>query len=198
MTVSTTEVVWYTSYGSNISAERFAVYLTGGQARGSVRSHPGSRDSTPPRHAEHCTIQGGLYFAGVSRTWGGRGAAFFDPNVDGEVWAKRYLVTAQQFGDVLAQETGRTDAPIDLAALRSDGEHVLGTNRYDRVLHLGDLDDVPLVTFTSPTARADLNPPSIAYRSTIAGGLHDRPNTSTQDIGRYLDGWPPTTSGSVS
>ncbi len=197
MTISTTEVVWYTSYGSNISAERFAVYLTGGRARGSTRSLAGARDSSPPRSAAHCTIRGGLYFAGVSRTWGGGGAAFFDPDIDGHVWAKRYLVTTQQFIDVLGQETGRANAPVDLAAVQADGEQVLGSNWYDRVLHLGELDGVAMFTFTSPTIRTDLKPPSSEYRATISRGLAERPNTTANDVDRYLDGWPPSSAAST-
>ena len=60
-------------------------------------------------------ISGGLYFAGRSSGWRA-GMAFYDPEAPGEVAARAYLITAEQFVDVLAQETRRSPGmTLDLA-----------------------------------------------------------------------------------
>ena len=41
--------VWYASYGSNLLAERFGYYLSGGALPGQEVGHIGARDSTPAR-----------------------------------------------------------------------------------------------------------------------------------------------------
>ena len=62
------------------------------------RSHPTVSD---------CLISGGVYFAGRSSGWRA-GMAFYDPGAQGQAAARAYLITTEQFVDVLAQETRRS------------------------------------------------------------------------------------------
>jgi hypothetical protein len=193
--------VWYVSYGSNMAAERLVVYLRGGVPSGSTRLHPGARDPSDPLADEPCRLAHRRFFAGNSRTWGGGGVAFVDPQPgSGDTPARRYLLTVEQFHDVWAQESGRAvgtplefataDAsPVELATLEPGSSVVVGTGGYDRLLLVGRIDDVPAVTFTSPREPDSLvpNPPSAAYRSVIAAGLGQSHAMAEADAHRLID-----------
>ena len=59
--------VWYVSYGSNMSAARFACYVEGGRPPGGTRTNPGCRDRTPPVR----DVPVGYIFEVISRGYGG-------------------------------------------------------------------------------------------------------------------------------
>ena len=193
--------VWYVSYGSNMAAERLAVYLRGGIPPGSTRLHPGARDPSDPLADEPCRLAHRRFFAGHSRTWGGGGVAFVDPRPgSGDTPARRYLLTLDQFHDVWAQESGRAvgtplelaaaDAsPLELGGLEPGYNAAVGSGGYDRLLVVGRIDDVPAVTFTSPLEPASLapNPPSAPYRSLIAAGLQQAHAMAEAEALRVID-----------
>ncbi len=143
-----TDNLWYAGYGSNLSRDRFACYVQGGAPIGAHHRYVGCRDKTLPRSTTRLELAGRLTFRGESTIWGG-GLAFLDPDVDGVVVARGYLITIEQLEDVEAQEP-----------------------RYDRVTEVGERDGVRVVALTStqvhPTA-----PPSAAYLRTILTGLTD-------------------------
>ena len=122
--------VWYVSYGSNMSLRRFACYIEGGTPPGGTRRNPGARDRRLPERTIPVDLPGTVYFAGESPQWGG-GVAFYDHARPGFTAARGYLVTAEQFADIAAQEMYRAPQPDDplaalvLAPLR-DGRHELG------------------------------------------------------------------------
>jgi len=146
--------VWYVSYGSNMSLRRFACYIEGGTPPGGTRRNPGARDRRLPERTILVDLPGTVYFAGESPQWGG-GVAFYDHTRPGFTAARGYLVTAEQFADIAAQEmyrAPRSDDPLAalvLAPLR-DGRHELGPGRYETLVEVGRVDDLPLLTFTSP------------------------------------------------
>lgn len=110
-------------------------------------------------------IPGSIFFAGVSRVWGG-GRAFYDPDSPGTVAARAFLVTQEQFEDIRAQEPAC----------------------YDRLLMLGDRAGVTMCTFTT-RARGDAvsrNPPAPAYLATIADGLREAYDWDDTQVVRYL------------
>ena len=119
--------LWYVSYGSNMSAARFACYLEGGRPVGGSHTNPGAHDPTPPGRDVPVDLPGTVYFAGDSRQWGG-GVAFYDHETPGPSAARAYLVTASQFADIAAQEMHRLPDPGDplvevvLGGLGGDGE----------------------------------------------------------------------------
>ena len=93
-------LVWYVAYGSNLSQDRFACYLQGGQPAGARRSYPGCSDRTPPREVVGLRLPGRVRFGGLSRVWGG-GLAFLDTEAgDGEVVARGYLIGTDQLDEV--------------------------------------------------------------------------------------------------
>ena len=153
-------LVWYVSYGSNMARDRLACYLQGGRPPGAHVSYPGARDGTPPR-AEACVeLPGTIYFAGSSKVWGG-GMAFYDHHVPGPTPAKAYLITAEQFADIAAQEMNRppeADSPLESLAfdLPVGASHSVGPGGYETLIVLNDVDGVPSVTFTAPHGSADI------------------------------------------
>ena len=193
MSADTASLVWYVSYGSNLLAERFAAYLEGGVPEGRVLPQQGARDPRRWRDDRPVMLPHRLGFQGVSKGWGGGGVAFIDPSVAQPLTRGRaYLITAEQFQDVLAQESGReVGTEVDLGEALEVGQAHLGQGRYDLVIHLGAPGGWPAFTFTTPTAPQDLdhNPPNEAYRSTIARGLQQSHGLSAGQADDYLVRW---------
>ena len=64
--------------------------------------------------------------------------AIYDVRADGEVAARAYLITAEQFVDVLAQEMRlEPGLEVDLASVKETGWHTLGAGRYQTLAHAG-------------------------------------------------------------
>lgn len=151
--------VWYVSYGSNMARDRLACYLQGGRPPGAKVTYPGARDSTLPQAEAGIELPGTIYFAGESKVWGG-GMAFYDHSVPGPTPAKAYLITAEQFADVAAQEMNRPpepDSPLERLVfdLPSGSSHSVGPGGYETLLVLDDVDGVPMVTFTAAHGSTD-------------------------------------------
>ena len=120
--------------------------------------------------------------------------AFVDPKPgSGDIAARRYLLTIEQFQDVWAQESGRrlgTEFDLgDLADLGQGAVRVLGPGAYDRLVVVGDVDGVVMVTFTTPHEPATLeaNPPSAPYRATLIAGLVESHGLSRSDAMTLID-----------
>lgn len=141
-------------------------------------------------------MAGRLVFAWESPTWGG-GIAFHEPAGDGEVLARAYLVTVRQFADVLEQEMRREPGvDHDLAPVMSGSPHPLGPGRYETVHLAGLLDGRPVLTFSSPDARAlGLRPPAAAYVATLARGLRETHGLDDADVADYLLACPGVVPG---
>ncbi|MFG2925347.1 histone deacetylase [Streptomyces sp. NPDC048305] len=167
------EQVWYTSYGSNMNLDRLAAYVRGGRPAGAARAYPGCRDSAMPARSVAVELTGAMYFATRSPVWGG-GRAFYDPYATGRVPARAHLVTARQFADIAAQEMYREPGTdLDLAGALTRGRAVLGEGRYETLVCAGQIDDVPVLTFTAPWRMDDVPwvAPSAAYVRCLASGL---------------------------
>ncbi|OKI96802.1 histone deacetylase [Kitasatospora sp. CB01950] len=180
--------VWYAAYGSNMQARRLAHYIAGGRPAGASRTYPGCRDRTLPGRTLPIFLPGLLYFAFESATWTG-GSAFYDPTRDGDMPARAYLLTAQQFADIAAQEMYRDPgADLDLTRVLTTGRDRFGPGRYETLICLGTIDAVPVLTFTAPwpLTHADLNPPSPAYLTTLATGLTESHHWSPTQSATYL------------
>lgn len=199
--------VWYVSYGSNMCAARLACYLEGGCPPGGTRHNPGARDPRPPRHSVAVHLPGSVYFAGDSTQWGG-GVAFYDHETPGPAAARAYLVTAQQFADIAAQEMHRVPDPEDpieevvLGSLGSGlgGRHRVGPGRYETLVEVGRIGGAPLLTFTAPHGidHVEHNEPSPAYLSMLAEGLSEAHGWGQAEAAGYLDGILPEQSSVAS
>ncbi|MFJ5924709.1 histone deacetylase [Kitasatospora sp. NPDC092948] len=190
--------VWYAAYGSNMHAGRLAHYIAGGRPAGAAQTCPGCRDRTLPERTLPVMLPGTLYFALESPTWTG-GSAFYDPTGTGDVPARAYLLTVEQFADILAQEMRRkpgTGADLDLTHVLATGRERFGPGRYETVLCPGGLDDIPVLTFTAPwtLAEAALNPPSATYLANLAAGLGEAHGWTPGQAAAYLATRPGATA----
>jgi hypothetical protein len=183
--------IWYVAYGSNLSRERFCTYLQGGQPNGSERNYPGCRDTSDAVDSFGLLIIGGVYFAGQSSGWGA-GMAFYDAEATGEVAARAYLITTEQFVDVLAQETRRPPGmTLDLEPFFQGDSYSDGVGGYPLLVRVGERRGLPLVTFTRPRSTASpLAAPSAPYLAAMAIGLREAHGWSEVQIDRYLSALP--------
>ena len=190
MTAASDDLVWYASYGSNCSRARFLVYLRGGTAAGSSRAQIGARDATDPLGDGPVHFPTAVCFAGFAHTWGGAPAFLeHDPSDRPGALGRRYLVTRQQFADVLAQESRRPFDSVslpDLGSLATGSRTTVGDGPYDALVALDPIDGVPVVSFTAPTPpeAREPAPPSEAYLRTIVTGLaevHDLADAALAD-----------------
>jgi hypothetical protein len=185
-------LVWYVSYGSNMHVDRFTCYVAGGTPDGGNRSYPGCRDRTPPLAIRGCSVPGGVYFATESPVWGG-GRAFFDPELPGVAHARAYLITEKQFADVREQEMYREPGTdLDLREVLANGRARLGDGRYETLIHLGDHDDHPMLTFTAPWSfgQEPLVAPTPPYLRMLGHGLLSAHGWSLREAAGYLAGLP--------
>ena len=183
--------IWYVAYGSNLSRERFGYYLRGGRPDGSGRDYPGCRDSTDPADSFGLLINGCVYFAGRSSGWRA-GIAFYDPGAQGEVAARAYLITAEQFVDVLAQETRQSPGiSLDLGPMFRGERYSEGVGGYSILVRVGEQRGIPLVTFTRERHTApSLASPSPLYLAAMASGLREAHGWPQRQIDRYLAALP--------
>jgi hypothetical protein len=189
--LDTDDPVWYIAYGSNLSAQRFACYISGGRPWGGSRTYLGCRDRTPPRRDVGIRLTGGVIFAGSSRVWGG-GMAFYDPSADGEMAARAYLLTFGQLSDVVAQEIW---GPIgsNLALAEESGRRwPVPSRAYDTLLHVDDRDGAPMFTITC-SRKLEPAPPSASYLRTMLDGLAETFGCTAERRADYLLGAPGVT-----
>lgn len=185
-------LVWYVSYGSNMNAARLDCYLRGGRPPGAKVTYPGARDATPPRADAAVLLPGRLRFAGESRVWGGS-VAFYDHEEPGPTAARAYLITAQQFVDVAAQEMHRpprADDPLEdvVRAGVPGGTYAAGPGRYETLLHVGERGGLPMLTITAPGGARDLLPgePTAAYLAMLTAGLAQAHGWDAERAEAYL------------
>jgi len=189
--------VWYVSYGSNMYGDRLACYLEGGVPPGGSKLNPGARDPRPPRRVISVDLPGTVYFAGESPQWGG-GVAFYDHETPGPSAGVGYLVTAEQFADIAAQEMHRVPQhgdPLEAVvtgglAEHLGGRHEVGPGRYETLVEIGRHDGAPLLTFTAPhgSEHVEHTLPSDAYVAVLAAGLRETRRWREQQVTSYLQG----------
>ncbi|MDQ2727600.1 MAG: histone deacetylase [Actinomycetota bacterium] len=184
--------IWYVSYGSNLSWTRFSCYLTGGTPPGARRPNRGARDPSAPRADAALTLPGQVYFAGTSAMWGG-GVALYDPDLPASTLARGYLLTGEQFTDVMAQELGGAPGTVPSLPALAVGDRVeMTSGRYGTLVVGGERDGVPTATFTAPWAMADVDcsTPSLAYLATLATGLSESHGLDVKAQAAYLAAIP--------
>jgi hypothetical protein len=183
--------VWYVAYGSNLGLDRFRCYLSGGRPDGGLREYDGCRDPSDPGHSAALDVPGGLVFAGKSTVWGG-GMAFYDAGAPGRAACRAYLVTVEQFADVVAQEMRRPpggEFARDLAGLLDDVEevHTMGSGRYETVTRLGEREGAAMFTVThDDVGSLEPVPPAAAYLRWIAAGLRETHGWEPEQVADYL------------
>ena len=168
---------WYVAYGSNLSSARFGRYLAG------------CRDTAPPWRWAPVEVPHRLLFARTTERWGGGGVAFLDPEPSpgaltlGRAW----LVTLEQFADVLAQECGLPVGSVAVPAL--DGGCVVAYpgHWYGCVVPLGSREGWPMVTFTDELAGGLVfSAPGAAYRAVVTEGLIETHALTPAEADAYI------------
>ena len=181
--------VWYASYGSNLYRKRFLCYIIGGSPEGSSKYNIGSRNKTHPIGDEQIIIPYSLYFAKRAMSWGNKGVAFIGLDKENKTYGRMYLITEEQFMDVVCQENGNINLSIDLNMVITNNSVVLKSDTwYGNILYLGSNNDYPIFTFTSPNSMNSEHfiPPSSEYLSVIIKGLKETYNFSDKEIANYL------------
>ncbi|MED4126659.1 hypothetical protein [Shouchella miscanthi] len=169
--------VWYASYGSNLLEERFLCYIRGGQPAGSTESEPGARDPSLPLRSIQFSMPYPLYFAKERTKWGKGGVAFIrnKRNEQAYTLSKAYLITLDQFIDVVRQENRLETISIDFDTLFKEGSIELTDGWYNKLLVAGYQDDLPVLTFTSHQdwPLEEEKAPASSYEETLLNGLFE-------------------------
>jgi hypothetical protein len=184
-----TNYVWYLSYGSNLSKERFLCYIQGGTPTGSKKAEKGCRDHSLPLKDEAYEIPYPLYFSKNSSRWNG-GVAFIGkvPEKNARTLARMYLITKEQFMDVVSQENAGKQLNIDFEEVKQEKSKEIVDAWYGNILYIGEKDGYPIYTFTSneDIENAVLTKPSISYLNTIMIGLKEAFGLTHQEAMEYL------------
>jgi hypothetical protein len=153
----------------------------------------GARDKRPPLATVALEVPYRLYFTGASRVWGGS-PAFIDIERSEvhRTLVQAYLISWNQFEDVLAQENARKSSPIDVGELIDGAFEQIGPGRYENLLCVGERGGVPIVTFTAPWTLSATTPgePSLAYLAMLIAGLREAHELDDDAIVDYLGAAP--------
>lgn len=184
-------MVWYACYGSNLQRKRFMCYIAGGTPAGSQTHNLGARNKVAPACSKSVALPHALYFAGYSRGWNGAPAFIRSGGKTDLTYARMYLITYDQFNDVVIQENGR---PVDgtrfIPAFEELGKRkeitLPGRRLYSKLLYVQDDNGYPVLTLTTDQ-KLEVGSPSAAYVRVIAAGLLETyPNMTSSEICAYL------------
>lgn len=176
-----TEYIWYASYGSNMSRERFMCYIEGGRPPGAKKTQQRMSVWSEPTHDTEIKISHEMYFAKRARNWGNGGVCFIGPaepdNNRAETRCRIYRITRQQFIELIADENkaDRESVARELKDLdfKNDKSRAFGDGWYNLVLRVGQHGDgYPIWTFTQSGDERDARvAPSPEYITTLVRGL---------------------------
>ncbi|MFV8830050.1 hypothetical protein [Alkalihalobacterium sp. APHAB7] len=181
--------VWYASYGSNLSTDRFLCYIRGGKPEGSDKEEVGCRDQSLPLKQRSHIMKYPLYFAKNSIRWQKQGVAFIGLTKDEKhkTYSRKYLITEEQFFDVVKQENNGIDLQINLTEVKKSQYKTLRDSWYGTILFLGEEDGYPIFTFTADwDLDVPFKKPSEQYLSMIIEGLQRNVKLSPSEIVDYL------------
>ena len=184
--------IWYASYGSNISEERFHKYIMGGQPKGSKNNYAGCSNKTLPTYKEKIYLNYELYFAKKSSAWNYGGVCFIktDFNINVKTLGRMYLITTDQYVDIIKQETNhKGNLFIDFDKAKKDGSLIFKEKSwYGKLFFLGEQNGYPIFTFTNENNLTnDINPPSNEYLATIIRGLKETYNLNEIELKKYFE-----------
>lgn len=164
--------VWYASYGSNLSFQRFICYIRGGRPFFGKKENCGCRDKNSPIESDPFIINFPLYFASsrndnTSMMWGAGGVAFLDDSACGNTFGRIWKITNEQFESVKSQESPALYDKELLLDIHSDG--------------------LPIKTITSSKKIRNLKKPSPEYLKTMTRGLCQIYGFSDKILMKYIE-----------
>ena len=194
-------MIWYASYGSNLNLNRFLCYIRGGNPQFSPKKHEGCRDKSTPISSREILIPHELYFAKSSGIWNAGAVAFIKTaKSKTTTFGRIYLITDQQFIDVVKQENGLTskdttfDDSIDLNYISNNKISFINKNPYQpensnfpkwygKIINLGIIEGYPVLTFTAEwdDDKITYNSPDQTYLKTIANGIRETHKYLSED-----------------
>ncbi len=155
--------------------------------------YAGARDKRTPLATVALEVPYRLYFTGTSTVWGGS-PAFIDTQRSEahRSLVRAYLISWEQFEDVVAQENARETSPINVGELIDGVFAQIGPGRYENLLCVGKRGGVPIVTITAPWTLSAVTPgePSLAYLATLIAGLQEAHALDDDAIVDYLGAAP--------
>lgn len=188
-------LVWYASYGSNLSRERFLCYIVGGTPEGALKRNQGTTDPTLPQEDKPIRLPYALYFAQRAASWQNGGVAFIDGKKEEhiETLGRMYLITEEQFIQVVRQENSLNSEDetfhVHLQDVKNAGQWKMNGMWYGRMVYVGEEAGYPIFTFTSPAnldETVELVSPSESYLKTIAGGLNETYGMTADELADYF------------
>lgn len=203
--------IWYASYGSNLNEQRFLTYIEGGKPPGSTRTYDGCDDKALPEEDIAIRFNGRPHFALTSSVWRGGIAFMDDQSEEGSGLGRAYLISVDQFDQVVAQENGGSSKgaePVPLEQTLSKGREVTGDGPYETMVHVGDYQGAPVITFSAPFTSQEAmtnsgsvirnkvrlpvrsNKPSAAYVRMIGAGLNETFGLDEVQQADYIRGCP--------
>ena len=108
-------------------------------------------DKTEPKEDRPYMIPYELYFASAVGRWERKGVAFINDEKAGITWGRAYKITMEQFKQIQEKEGCK----------------------YEKQLQLGEIDNLPIYTFTSPFVRGDIKEAGESYLNVIKNGLKE-------------------------
>lgn len=195
------DLIWYACYGSSLSYDRFLCYLEGSKAAGASRKNKAARNSQEPVDERAYFIPHALYIAQKSLMWDRGGVAFLKPTSDPKVqtWGRLYLICREQCEDIFRQDNAQADAVLDWDCIlnQQPSATTIGEGWYNTVLHIGELEGKPIITFTSSQIH-NVNSPSESYMQMFIDGLHDCYGIGKEGVKSYLKNIPGIKGGKYS
>lgn len=185
--------IWYASYGSNLSLERFMTYINGGKPKNSSKIEKGCKDKTPPAESRPHKIKHALYFARISKKWNNGGSCILSVKYDENktTLGRKFLITEDQFLDIVSQNNGVEQTSINFDEVIKLGSKSINDSLSGNILHLGNEDGFPIFTFTSHFDETEFRRPDILYLATIGAGIKETFGYTTKQVADYfieLDG----------
>lgn len=168
-------------------------YIKGKNVPGTEISEVGCRDKTDPVKIEKYILPYEMYFAGHSKRWNKQGVGFVSKDASSEyvTYGKRYLISREQFIDVVCQENNISNEDFDeysLPVFSGKDDYILFPKRmYGRVMCVGIEEGIPILTFTSVKESVETSvEPSVEYLNMIALGIYETHNINKKEIVNYF------------
>jgi len=188
--METKKYLWYASYGSNLSRDRFMCYIDGGKPKNSSKIEKGCADKTEPKNDRPHQIKHALYFARNSKKWNNGGSCILSVKHDENktTFGRKFLITVEQFLDIVSQNNGVENTQIDFDEVIKNGSKSINKSLSGNILYLGEEDDYPIFTFTSHFDETEFKRPDILYLATIGAGVKETFGMTIEEVTDYFMG----------